>query len=96
MGHFQRPGFHALQHLRQISLDYDAGIATVVSVDGRIETMRISIPQGVSGLVTRSTFLPLESRMEFVAAGRTLTMTLGTVHDRCKTPTVYLDQKELD
>jgi hypothetical protein len=75
-------------------LNYDAGIATVVSVDGRIETMRISIPQGVSGLVTHSTFLPLESRMEFVAAGRTLTMTIGTVHDRCKTPTVYLDQKD--
>jgi len=94
MGQFQLPGFHPLRHLRQISLNYDAGIATVMSVDGRIETTRISIPQGVSGLVTRSTFFPLESRMEFVVAGRTLTMTLGTTRDRLKTPTVYLDQKD--
>lgn len=85
------PSSHPISHVRLVALDYESGNASVVTTDGRIITDRISVP-AECGVVTRSTFIPAESRMEIVAAGETITMTLGTALQTMSVPVVYLDQ----
>lgn len=85
------PASHPIAHIKLVALDYESGNVSIVTTDGRIMTDRISVPRE-RGLVTRSTFIPAESRMEIVAAGATITMTLGTAQKTISVPVVYLDQ----
>lgn len=85
------PSSHPISHIKLVALDFVSGDASIVTADGRILTDRISLP-AERGLVTRSTFIPAESRMEIVAAGETITMTLGTALESASVPVVYLDQ----
>lgn len=85
------PTSHPISHIKLVALDYESGKASIITTDGQIITGPISVPLE-RGLVTRSTFIPAESRMEIVAAGETITMTLGTALERVSVPVVYLDQ----
>jgi len=85
------PSSHPISHIKLVALDYESGSASIVSTDGQIITERISVPADC-GLVTRSTFIPAESRMEIVAAGETIPMTLGSALEMLTVPVVYLDQ----
>lgn len=85
------PSSHPFSHIKLVALDYESGIASIVTTDGRISVNRISVPKD-RGLVTRSTFIPAESLMEIVAAGETIAMTLGTARENVSVPVVYLDQ----
>ena len=85
------PSSHPMSHIKLVALDYESGNASIVAADGRIITDRISVP-AERGLVTRSTFIPAESRMEIVAAGETITVILGTAREKVTLPVVYLDQ----
>lgn len=85
------PTSHPVSHIKLVALDYETGNASIVTTDGQIFTDRLSPPSD-HGLVTRSTFLPAESRMEIVAAGEKISITLGTVRDAVSVPVVYLDQ----
>ena len=85
------PNSHPFAHIKLITLDYESGIASIVATDGRIIFDRISGPTE-RGLITKSTFIPAESHMEIVAAGETITMTLGTARENVSVPVVYLDQ----
>jgi hypothetical protein len=72
-------------------LDYNSGVASIVTADGQIVTDRVTRPK-TAGSVTRSTFIPHESRMEILAAGELFRVNLGSVRDRGMGPVVYLDQ----
>lgn len=85
------PRSHPLRHIRLVALDYETETVSIVSTNGSIVTDRISILAN-RGLVTRSTFIPAESRMEIVAGGETISMTLGTSDHSLPAPAVYLDQ----
>lgn len=85
------PTSHPISHIKLVALDYESGKASIITTDGQIITGPITVPLD-RGLVTRSTFIPAESRMEIVAAGETITMTLGTALERVSVPVVYLDQ----
>lgn len=85
------PSSHTISHIKLVALDYESGNASIVTANGRIITDRISAPED-RGLVTRSTFIPAESRMEIFAAGETIIMTLGTALEAVSVPVVYLDQ----
>jgi hypothetical protein len=82
---------HPMYGIRFISLDYKSGVASIVTADGQIVTDRVTRPE-TSGSVTRSTFIPHESRMEILAAGELFTVNLGSVRERVMGPVVYLDQ----
>lgn len=88
------PRSHPLAHLRLSSLNYEEGIATFVGVDGHVESHALDFQRNGGSLVTRSTFFPHESRVEIVAAGRSLTLVLGTSEERLPGPVVYLDQRD--
>lgn len=85
------PSDHPIAHIRFVVLDYESGNASIALTDGRIIAESISVPAD-RGLVTRSTFIPSESRMEIVAAGETISLTLGTALEMVTKPVVYLDQ----
>lgn len=85
------PRSHPLAHARLVALDYETGNVSIVANDGRIVVDRIN-PIQDRGLVTRSTFIPAESRMEIIAGGETIVMTLGTSNQSLPAPVVYLDQ----
>lgn len=87
------PRAHPLAGIRLISLNYEENIATFVSVNGRTESHSLNL-RVEGSLVTRSTFLPHESRMEILAAGQRLTLKLGTLSERLPGPAVYLDQRD--
>lgn len=91
MSGVELPPSHPLGHIRLVALDYETGNVSIVATDGSIVTDRISIVAD-RGLVTRSTFIPAESRMEIVAGGETISMTLGTSDRSLPAPVVYLDQ----
>jgi hypothetical protein len=80
-----------MSHIKLAALDYESGRASIVTTDGRIVSDRVSVPAD-RGLVKRSTFVPAESRMEIVAAGEKIVMTLGTARENVSVPVVYLDQ----
>lgn len=85
------PISHPVSHIKLVALDYESGNASIVTTEGQIFIERLSAPAD-HGLVTRSTFIPAESRMEIVAAGEKISITLGTVRDAVSVPVVYLDQ----
>lgn len=87
-------GAHPLNGLLSIELDYEASTVTFLRDDLQIGTTDFSPPLRRGGVVTKSTFFPQQSRMEFSIPGHTLTMNLGTVLDRCEAPTIYLDQRD--
>ncbi len=91
--HIDVPAAHPLAHVREATIDYDTGLARIVLNDGHVVSDHVSIPVDL-GLVSRSTFIPAQSRMEILANGVTLSMTLGTVDERLEVPVVYLDQKD--
>lgn len=74
-----------------ISLDHESGAASIVKADREIVTTRIVVP-AEQGSVTRTTFIPAESRLEVVAVDETFSMRLGGPQDAPSAPVVYLDQ----
>lgn len=74
-----------------MSLDYRAGVAAILSTDGRSITAPIAVPDD-AGLVKGSTFFPSDSRMEFRAADRAFTLHIGNIGQIAVSPVVYLDQ----
>jgi hypothetical protein len=94
MGDHRLPRSHPFGGLRLLSLNYEEGIVTLVMVDGRMESHALECQRVAGSSVTRSVFLPHESRMEIVAAGHTFTLWLGTSGEPLLAPTVYLDQRD--
>lgn len=85
------PSSYLISHIKFVALDYESGNASIVTTDGQIFTDHISVP-AERGPVTRSTFIAAESRVEIVAVGETISMTLGTTPEMVTVPVVYLDQ----
>lgn len=74
-----------------MSVDYRSGTFSVVRKNGTIEVGQGLATQS-AGLVTRATFIPDRSRLEIMAAGRSFTMSIGTIREPPRSPTIYLDQ----
>lgn len=74
-----------------MSVDYSSGTVSVVRKNGTIEVGQGLATQS-AGLVTRATFIPDRSRLEIMAAGRSFTMSIGTIREPPSRPTIYLDQ----
>ncbi|GGD31390.1 hypothetical protein [Nocardioides daphniae] len=85
------PSSHPISHIKLIAIDYDSGHCSIVAVDGRILTEQIPVPSK-RGLVSRCTFIPVDSLLEIVAGGETITMNIGTVLETISVPVIYLDQ----
>lgn len=85
------PSSHPIADIRLVALDYGRGTVSIVTTSGRTITESIPVPVNV-GLVTRSTFIPAQSRLEIVAGGETLPMMLGRAQEVPALPVVYLDQ----
>ena len=91
MGEVPIPRRHPISGIAKVSLNYKTGSVAIQRTDGAVlvETLR-SLP--ADSLVTHSTFIPSESRMEISIGEETIAMTLATTTESIDVPVVYLDQ----